>query len=146
MPIPEFNETGDLPVGVHRATLAEVIERFGQTSPQRQEVTERLLKVFALAKSTGNVSRFIIYGSYITDKSEPNDVDIFLIMQDDFESDKCVGEQRQLFVHYQADVMFGASIFWIRPAHILLTTMEEFINHWQVKRDQTRRGIIEVEI
>jgi hypothetical protein len=29
MALPEFNEAGDLPRGVHRATLDEVVRRFG---------------------------------------------------------------------------------------------------------------------
>ena len=29
MPLPPFTATGDLPPGIHRATLAEVLERFG---------------------------------------------------------------------------------------------------------------------
>ncbi len=29
---PEFNEYGDLPPGIHPATLAEVIEHFGQAT------------------------------------------------------------------------------------------------------------------
>ena len=39
---------------------------------------------------------------------------------------------------------FGASVFWIRPALLVLETLEEFIAHWQITRDQTRRGIVEV--
>jgi len=42
MALPEFNEFGDLPVGVHRATLEEVLERFGTGTQQRQLVTTRL--------------------------------------------------------------------------------------------------------
>jgi hypothetical protein len=30
MPIPEFDSEGDLPEGVHQATLVEVLERFGK--------------------------------------------------------------------------------------------------------------------
>jgi len=44
-----FNAQGDLPSGVHRATLAEVLERFGHGAPQRVIVTERLQQVIALA-------------------------------------------------------------------------------------------------
>ena len=29
MPLPAFDNRGDLPVGVHQATFAEVINRFG---------------------------------------------------------------------------------------------------------------------
>jgi hypothetical protein len=32
MRFPEFNENGDLPVGIYKATLQEVLEHFGQGS------------------------------------------------------------------------------------------------------------------
>jgi hypothetical protein len=35
MPLPAFDEQGDLPVGVHQATLDEVLTRFGHGTPQR---------------------------------------------------------------------------------------------------------------
>jgi hypothetical protein len=36
MPLPDFNAAGDLPEGVHTATLDEVIARFnGQTSKRQ---------------------------------------------------------------------------------------------------------------
>jgi hypothetical protein len=77
MPIPAFNAQGDLPVGVHLATLDEVCERFGIGTPQRQLVTQRLRRIYELAQRTGKVERFVIYGSYVTTKPAPNDVDIF---------------------------------------------------------------------
>jgi hypothetical protein len=38
MPLPEFNSNGDLPEGVHLATLDEVIVRFGTSNFQRRLV------------------------------------------------------------------------------------------------------------
>ena len=73
---PEFNEHGDLPVGIHAATLDEVVEHFGAT-PRRAVVARRLERVCQLARSTGRLARFIIFGSFVTAKPEPNDVDIF---------------------------------------------------------------------
>jgi hypothetical protein len=84
MPLPPFDHRGDLPEGVHRAALDEVLARFGQDTPQRQLVTARLLRVYELARKTGKLERFIIFGSYVTAKPAPNDVDIVLIMKDDF--------------------------------------------------------------
>ena len=49
MPLPAFNNDGDLPPGVHRATLAEVLSRFGQGSIQRRAVAERLSRLYHLA-------------------------------------------------------------------------------------------------
>src|SRR5206468_9439117 len=84
MPLPEFDSHGDLPIGVHRASLDEVLARFGHGTPQRQLVTARLLHVHELASGTGKLERFIIFGSYVTAKPDPNDVDIILVMRDDF--------------------------------------------------------------
>lgn len=45
---PDFNENGDLPPGIHQATLAEVIEHFGQSTPQRQIMARRLEHIYTL--------------------------------------------------------------------------------------------------
>jgi hypothetical protein len=42
MPIPAFTTTGDLPLGVHQASLQEVIARFGLAPAQRRAVALRL--------------------------------------------------------------------------------------------------------
>ena len=78
MPLPEFDRAGDSPLGVHQASLGEVVTRFGQSTLQRQVVTARLLRVYELASGTGKLERFIIFGSYVTAKPNPNDVDIGL--------------------------------------------------------------------
>ena len=144
MPLPDFDSGGDLPEGVHQATIDEISARFGQGTPQRQTVTTRLLRIYHLAAATGKLDRVIIFGSYITTKPDPNDVDVVLVMHDDFEIHTCDEATRSLFDHTQAADEFGASIFWLRPSMLFLETLEEFIEHWQIKRDLTRRGIVEI--
>ena len=146
MPLPNFDSKGELPEGVHQATMNEVIARFGTGTLQRQAVTATLVRIYNLSKATGKLGRFIIFGSYITVKPEPNDVDIVLVMRDDFKVLACDEETRKLFDHQQAAAEFGASIFWIRPSLLFLDTLDEFIEHWQIKRDRTRRGIVEVSV
>ena len=65
-------------------------------------------------------------------------------MRDNFRVSACGEETRKLFDHAQATAEFGAGIFWVRPSMLFLETLEEFIDHWQIKRDRTRRGIVEV--
>jgi len=142
--LPAFNDAGDLPPGIHPAALEEVIDRFGSHSAQRLIVTERLKRVFRLATQTGKLQRLLVYGSYITRKHSPNDIDIVLVMKNDFASAACGAEEQLLFDHEQADREFGVSIFWIRPALLILETLDEFIVHWQVKRDGSLRGIVEI--
>jgi hypothetical protein len=144
MPLPGFNEKGDLGEGVHPATMDEVVARFGSGTVQREAVTRRLLRIYELAKSSGKLDRLLIFGSYITTKPEPNDVDLILVMSDDFRLGACPQPAKQLFDHEQAAEAFGASIFWIRPSMLFLETLEEFLGHWQLKADGTRRGIVEV--
>jgi hypothetical protein len=144
MPLPAFNDQGDLPPGVHRATLTEVAERFGRGTPQRQLVTGRLKRIYELAQNTGQLSRCVVFGSYVTAKPAPNDVDIILVMQDDFREPAAPPDARPLFNHQQAQQTLGASVFWVCPAGILLETVDDFLAHWQVKRDLSRRGIVEI--
>ena len=142
--LPDFNTNGDLPPGVYSATLKEIIERFGDRHPQRQEITQRLARICNLARKTGSVQHFLLFGSYVTDKAMPNDIDIVLIIQDNFRIGSCPEDARLLFDHARADRDLGASILWIRPSLLILETLDEFIAHWQVKRDQTKRGIVEI--
>jgi hypothetical protein len=112
MALPAFNDDGDLPPGVHRATLAEVLERFGGGSAQRAAVSDRLGRIYRLAASTGRLARFVVFGSYVTEKEEPNDVDIVLLMDDAFDLALVTGEAALVFQHMEADAHFGASVFW----------------------------------
>ncbi len=103
----------------------------------------RLERIYRVAIGTGRVARFIVFGSFITEKREPNDVDVFLLMENDFDADSLTGEARWLFDHNAADTFFGASVFWLRRLAAFggeQTTVE----YWQTKRDGTLRGIIEV--
>lgn len=56
----------------------------------------------------------------------------------------CPIEARVLFDHAVAQARYGASVFWIRPGLLIGEDVEEFIAYWQLKRDGSRRGIVEV--
>lgn len=144
MTLPKFNEVGDLPAGVYRATLKEVLERFGSARGQRGLCTQRLLHIYTLARRTGHLQRFVVFGSYVTAKLDPNDVDVVLVMDDAFRLEECSIEARGLFDHAVAQARYGASIFWIRPGLLMEESIEDFIAYWQLKRDGSQRGIVEV--
>src|SRR2546428_6588811 len=81
---PEFNERGDLPIGIHKAPLNEIVDYFA-TTPRRVVLARRLERIYRLSRSTGHLAHFIIFGSFVTAEPEPNDVDIFLLMEDSFD-------------------------------------------------------------
>jgi hypothetical protein len=145
MPLPEFNSAGDLPPGVHRSRWSEFIERFRGVSAQRRRCTRTLQHIYDLAVATKHLRRFVVFGSYVTDKVEPHDVDVILVMDDDFRLSEAPVEVRGLFDHATAQARHGASIFWIKPSVLIGgDTVDEFIGHWQVKRDHSSRGIVEI--
>ena len=62
----------------------------------------RLQHIYQLVHQTGCVARFVLFGSFISEKPEPNDVDIFLLMEDTFDVSRVVGEPAVLFDHLAA--------------------------------------------
>jgi hypothetical protein len=77
--IPEFNDDGYLPPGIHMATLEEIAARFGQGSEVRRAQVQSLGWLVDLARRAG-VKRLVINGSFVTDRPEPNDVDCALLI------------------------------------------------------------------
>jgi hypothetical protein len=134
---------GDLPEGVHTATLDEVLALFGKGSVRRKTLGLRLQRVYELAQGSGHLARFIIFGSFVTNKAEPNDIDVFLLMEDSFEASRLSGEDRLLFDHGLAQAHFGASLFWLRRL-AAWEGEQAAVEYWQVKRGGGRRGIVEI--
>ena len=134
MPWPAFNEFGDLPVGVYRTTLADVIAHFGHGTAQRIVITTRLEHIYELARRTGFLQRLIIFGSYVTAEPNPRDVDIFLVMRGGFQPRDALSEAQRLFRHDTAQSELGASIFWVN-AETSFADTEDLIIGWQTRRD-----------
>lgn len=74
MSIPTLTATGELPPGIHMATIGEVESAFGQSSDRRRLLLKGLKEAMAIFK-VANVSKILVDGSSTTDKEEPNDID-----------------------------------------------------------------------
>ena len=132
--LPPFGKEGDLPPGIYRRTLGETLRRFGKGSRQRFAVARRLERIYRVAVGTGQLARCVVFGSFVTAKREPADVDLFLLMEDTSDIRQLIGEARVLFDHAAAQAHFGAALGGEEPA----------IAGWQIKCDGTYRGIIEI--
>src|SRR4051794_27825639 len=89
MSIPDDDEDGTLPPGVHPCTLEEVKDRFGRFrgSDRRSHLYRQLVEYVAQARSTGEVRALIIDGSFVTGKAEPGDIDIIVVISRDLLSE-----------------------------------------------------------
>lgn len=73
MPIPKLDQSGELPEGVHEASLNEIKIAFA-TNKKRRELYEGLQKAVSQFKDAG-VVYILVDGSYTTNKESPNDID-----------------------------------------------------------------------
>ncbi|MEG3973888.1 hypothetical protein QT970_04595 [Microcoleus sp. herbarium8] len=71
--IPEFDEHGNLPPGVHWAEWEELKDRFG-TTPRRSRMTDGLQMAMEQLKAAG-CRTIYINGSFVTSKLAPQDFD-----------------------------------------------------------------------
>ena len=84
--IPDFNDRGYLPAGIHTANLDEIEARFGWESELRRVQMESLRWMVELAWRAG-VLRIVVNGSFVTAVSEPNDIDCVLLIDETFPGD-----------------------------------------------------------
>jgi hypothetical protein len=130
--IPQFNDVGYLPPGVHLASLDEVAARFGQESEIRQAQMDSVRWLVDMARKAG-VQRLIINGSFVTDAFEPNDVDCLLLLSADFPLDLAVA----------ANLSEGLPFIDLQ-----MTEAEEFAimveQLYASDRDAVPKGVIEV--
>jgi hypothetical protein len=134
-----------LPAGIHPATEEEVFSRFATTSARRQWLGEQLRSILTLAKSTGKLFRVFLWGSFVTGKEVPNDLDMLLVMAPDFTVGALPAHCQIVFNHAQARLRFGADVFWTK-ASIDEAVLHLWLDTSQFGRDFKRRGIVEVVV
>jgi hypothetical protein len=80
MPIPPLTEHGFLPEGVHECTLSELDSRFGGGHPSRRrhELYRNLVRFLSDFQILQISTAVYINGSFITGKSDPNDIDLIV--------------------------------------------------------------------
>jgi len=71
--IPEFDEHGNLPPGIHHATWSEIVTRYA-TSVRRRELPDGLLDALRSLKGAGCATAYLD-GSLATSKDHPGDFD-----------------------------------------------------------------------
>jgi uncharacterized protein DUF6932 len=71
--IPEFDDNGNLPPGVHAATWTEITQRYA-TTPRRRELLAGLERALHSLRDAGCRTAYLD-GSFVTTKEAPGDFD-----------------------------------------------------------------------
>jgi len=144
MVLPDFTPDGDLPAGVHVASWQEFQERFGRPTSRRVWLSSRLEALLGLAVKTGKLRRIFVWGSFVTTKPSPKDLDILLIMDEDFEVEQIELAAQAVFNSLRAKLLFESDVFWTR-ASISDEVLQLWLDTYQTSRDFRKRGIVELE-
>ena len=80
MPLPDLNSDGFLPPGIHAASLRETLTRYGDGSQARQRQGNLLRLIVEAAQSYPTIKRVLVWGSFVTAKPEPNDLDYSVVV------------------------------------------------------------------
>jgi predicted nucleotidyltransferase len=98
-----------------------------------------------LAATNGKLRRAFIWGSFVTAKPAPKDIDILLIMDDDFEVDGVAAPAQAVFDSVRAKLLFESDVFWARSS-IGRELLELWLETYQTSRGFQKRGIVELEL
>jgi hypothetical protein len=143
--LPELNDEGELPPGVHVADWQEFQTRFCGSSSRRLWLAGRLRALLAPAATNGKLHRVFIWGSFVTAKPAPKDLDVLLIMDEDFEVDGVAVPAQAVFDSVRAKLLFESDVFWAR-ASIGRELLDLWLDTYQTSRSFRKRGIVELEL
>jgi hypothetical protein len=82
-----------------------------------------------------------IWGSFVTAKPAPRDLDILLIMDEDFEVDGVADSAQAVFDSVRAKLLFESDVFWAR-ASIGHELLDLWLDTYQTSRGFRKRGIV----
>jgi hypothetical protein len=84
-----------------------------------------------------------LWGSFVTGKEVPNDLDVLLVMDAGFTVEAIPTQAQVVFDHVQARLRFHADVLWTK-ASLDPQVLHLWLGTYQTGKDFTRRGIVEV--
>lgn len=141
--IPDFRDDGYLPEGLYAATEADVTFRFGSSTPRRRRLILRLRRWLELTQLT-HARRFLVDGSFVTAKTEPNDIDAVILLADDFQQQVSSGLEAALELEQMLLTRYPEEIFAAED----LRDWDEWVEFFSRTRDPDgrRKGLVEVKL
>ena len=144
MPIPKFNDGGNLPTGIHPASWQDVQAQL-VFNERRQELLQGIRRPCELLRMAG-CQRIFIGGSFVTNKEFPGDFD--LCWQDDsvdFLKLQSLDPVLLDFKHKRAaqKSKYGGELF---PASISADGYRTYLEFFQIDRNGDIKGIVSIDL
>ncbi len=91
-----------------------------------------------LVSASGHLRRIFVWGSFVTAKPAPRDLDILLIMSEDSEVDRLAASAQTTFDSTRAKLLFESDVFWAR-ASIGDEALDLWLGTYQTSRSFRKR-------
>lgn len=141
--IPSFRPDGYLPDGLHLADESEAIFRFGSTTARRRRLVLRLRQWLKIARQIG-ARRFLVDGSFVTAKPEPDDIDAVILLPTDFAG--------QIESEIEPAIDLEQMLLTRRPEELFAAEDETDWDEWYAfftrtrESDNRRKGVVEIAL
>lgn len=97
-------------------SLAEIRQRYGEHTARRQFLWQRLQTIVQLLTATGALLRLYLFGSFITAKPNPGDLDCLAVMASGFTTDHLPPSLVTVFQHDVCRLYYQADVIWVTEA------------------------------
>jgi len=143
--IPPFTSDGNLPPGIHQATLFELSNRLCvfASSDRRLRICKHIESLVQDARESHIVERIIFGGSFVTDKAEPNDFDCIVVLKPEVQYEDLLPAQLWVADTRQASRRYGGDIFVAKADQ---TTLRIYVTFLATNRLGKDVGLIEVKL
>jgi len=145
MALPDLTTDGWLPPGLHAAPMAEVKARFGGGAA-RQRHLELLRQVVTAARSYETIKRVLLWGSFVSAKPEPNDLDYSLVVSVFHHTTVVAPEHRRFFVPFDARQFYGVDRGYLVIPDYPLERHTELLDFVCRDRHRSPNEIVEINL
>jgi len=86
-----------------------------------------------------------LFGSFVTGKASPNDIDLLVVMNGAFSTANVSGQDLNIFQHDLCRIRFHADLFWVTES-VGADRIEDLLDVFSRNRDGRPQPIIEVQL
>jgi len=127
------------------ASLDDLRIRFGTSTPRREFLFRQLEIIIDQLLVTRNVSQIYLFGSFVSGKASPNDVDLLVVMNAGFSTTQIGGKVLELFQHDVCRIRYHADLFWVTEA-VGNARIEDLLEVFSRDREGRTQSVVEVKL
>jgi predicted nucleotidyltransferase len=124
------------------ASLDDLRLRFGTSTPRRQFLFRQLDIIIDQLRATRKLKQVFLFGSFVSGKASPNDVDLLVVMNAGFSTVQLGGKVLELFQHDVCRIRYHADLFWVTEA-VDKARIDDLLEVFSRDRDGRAQSVIE---